>query len=245
MPTSAIAGDAATVVILRDGSGPEGAAGVEVLLLERPGRGSFAGAWAFPGGRVDPGDALPGEPPLPGEDDGGAPALAAPLSVCRAAARETLEETALVIAADDLVPLSCWVPPQRAEKRLRTWFFLAADPGGEISLNEAEHVAFVWLSPAAALERHAAGEMILLPPTWVTLHGLLGAETAALALAEAGARALTRFASYQLFGEEGRIEAVLWDGDAQYGDPEAVGEARHRLTLTALPWVYERTAPRD
>jgi hypothetical protein len=47
-------GTAATVVLLRDA--PDG---LQVLLLERPGhRGAFAGAWVFPGGVVDPQDAV-------------------------------------------------------------------------------------------------------------------------------------------------------------------------------------------
>jgi 8-oxo-dGTP pyrophosphatase MutT (NUDIX family) len=47
---------AATVVVAR-----EGADSVEVLLLRRPQRSGFAaGAWVFPGGRVDPADADPG-----------------------------------------------------------------------------------------------------------------------------------------------------------------------------------------
>ncbi|MDQ4503457.1 NUDIX domain-containing protein [Sinomonas sp. ASV322] len=241
MPETQAADDAATVVILRDTSGPEGEAGVEVLLLERPGRGSFAGAWAFPGGRVDPEDFRPGDPArLRADDDGAAPA-AVPLAARRAAVRETAEETGLALNESDLVDLSCWIPPQRAERRLRTWFFLAADPGGEIVLNESEHVAFAWLAPAAALERHAAGQLALFPPTWVTLHGLVGAESSAAALAEAAERGPRLFASFQLFGENGRIEAVLWNGDAQYLNPGAIGNARHRLTLTSLPWVYERT----
>lgn len=227
MPESAIHGEAATVVILRDG--PHG---VEVLLLERHTRGSFPGAWAFPGGRVDPEDALPDDP---------SEAQQAPLAVRRAAVRETLEETNLALGADSLVDLSVWVPPQRAEKRLRTWFFLTADPGTEVRLNDGEHVAFAWVSPAAALERHAAGEMTLFPPTWVTLHGLLGAETTALALADAAAREPELYASLQLMAEDGRVEAVLWSGDAQYGNPASTGPARHRLRMAGLPWVYERT----
>ena len=39
---------AATVVLLRDGAG-----GLEVLMIERPDRGSFAGAWVFPGGKLE------------------------------------------------------------------------------------------------------------------------------------------------------------------------------------------------
>jgi 8-oxo-dGTP pyrophosphatase MutT (NUDIX family) len=231
MPEPRFHGDATTVVILRDG-----AAGVEVLLLERHSRGSFPGAWAFPGGRVDPEDALP-DAPLP--VDSSAPQRA-PLAARRAAVRESLEETNLALWADSLVDLSVWVPPQHAEKRLRTWFFLAADPGTEVRLNDGEHVAYAWVAPAVALERHAGGEMTLFPPTWVTLHGLLGAETTALVLAEAASREPELYASLQLLADDGRVEAVLWAGDAQYGNPASTGPARHRLHLTSLPWVYER-----
>ena len=42
---------AATVVLVRDG-----ADGPEVLLIERPDRGPFAGAWVFPGGKLEDDD---------------------------------------------------------------------------------------------------------------------------------------------------------------------------------------------
>lgn len=226
--TPPVHGDAATVVILRDG--PDG---VEVLLLERHGRGSFAGAWAFPGGTVDPEDGIVG-------DVGDSP-HEPPLAVRRAAVRETLEETRIALDVDALVGLSIWVPPQRAEKRLRTWFFVAAYPGGDVVLNDGEHVAFAWVTPAAALERHGAGELVLFPPTWVTLHGLLGAEKAALAVADAASRAPEFYASLQLFAADGKIEAVLWAGDAQYENEAAIGPARHRLQVSGLPWVFERS----
>ena len=47
---------AATVVIVRDS-----ALGPEVLMIERPDRGSFAGAWVFPGGKLEPDDGDPAE----------------------------------------------------------------------------------------------------------------------------------------------------------------------------------------
>ena len=105
---------AATVVLLRDG-----AEGAEVLLLERPrDSGSFAGAWVFPGGKVDP------------QDYDGGEAETGRLAARRAGARETREETGLVLDAADLVELSCWIPPAEAPRRFHTWFFLGAAPEG-------------------------------------------------------------------------------------------------------------------
>lgn len=233
---SPIVGQAATVVVVRDAG-----AGLEVLLLERLKAGSFGGAWAFPGGRVDPEDSRPGDPEdaprLEADDDD--PASGAPAAVRRAAVRETREETGLLLAESSLVELSRWVPPARAPKRLTTWFFLAPDPGGEMLLSADEHEDYAWLRPHVALERHAAGTMVLFPPTWVTLHHLARAASVAEAL-EAAPRPADRFASYQLMDAAGNIEAVLWSGDAQYGDPSAAGRGRHRLTISRLPWVYER-----
>lgn len=231
---SPIVGRAATVVVVRDAE-----AGLEVLLLERHVAGSFGGAWAFPGGRVDPEDSHPDDPEDPAAHDDDT-SLGAPAAVRRAAVRETREETGLLLAESHLVELSRWAPPARAPKRLTTWFFLARDPGGEMLLSADEHVDSAWLRPAVALERHAAGEMVLFPPTWLTLHGLAGAGSVEEALGSAP-RPADRFASYQLLDADGRIEAVLWAGDAQYGDPGAGGSGRHRLTISRLPWVYERT----
>ena len=234
---SPLVGEAATVVLLR-ASGP-GAGAVEVLLLERPHSGTFAGAWVFPGGRVDPEDVAPAH-------DAGWPAWRgiAPehgAALARAALRETLEETGLALDPSGLVPLSHWIPPLGAPKRLRTWFFLAGHPGGEVRLNPGEHVGSAWLTPAAALERHASGAVVLAPPTWVTLHGLRDVRSVREALGGRGAEpAFERYFSHPLRGQDG-VRAVLWDGDAQYDDPAADGPGRHRLWTESLPWRYERT----
>lgn len=237
-PEAPIVGEAATVVVLRDGS-----AGVEALLLERLHTGSFGGAWAFPGGRVDPEDSRPDDSQAAdsahdADASSGGP-VAVPLRALRAAVRETREETGLVLPEQSLVAFSDWVPPVRVHKRLVTWFFLAPDPGGELIIGADEHVGFAWLPPVEALRMHAAGEIQLYPPTWITLDALAGVSSAAEALA-AASRPVAEFASYQLSGEGGRLEAVLWAGDAQYGNPSATGTARHRLTVSRLPWVYER-----
>ncbi|MBO0819870.1 MAG: NUDIX domain-containing protein [Nocardiopsaceae bacterium] len=95
----AAARDAATVVIARQA--PSGA--VEILMLKRPASMAFAaGAYVFPGGRVDPSDSDPRigwHGPSP-EEFGvrlGAPPDAA-RSLVVAAVRETYEEAGLLLA---------------------------------------------------------------------------------------------------------------------------------------------------
>lgn len=142
---------AGTVVLLRDA--PDG---FEVLLMRRPDRGSFAGAWVFPGGRVDEGDRVAGAPEVE--------------HARRAGIREVEEEVGLTV--DGLVLLSRWEPPELAPTRIRTWFFVAQAGDGELRLSADEVADARWVSPAAALARHDAGEWALFPPTWVTLHEL-------------------------------------------------------------------------
>lgn len=183
---------AGTVVLLR-----EAAPGFQVLLIRRPDRGSFAGAWVFPGGKVEPGDRLDGASDV---DD-----------ARRAAIRETVEEVGL--AVDDLVLLSEWQPPIEAPTRIRTWFFLAEAPDQPLSPAAAEVVEVAWLRPAEALARHGSGEWTLFPPTWITLHQLSAFTDLASALASGGAaqlfqtRVLASDAGQVFAWEHGRLEA--------------------------------------
>ncbi|MDN5754797.1 MAG: NUDIX hydrolase [Arthrobacter sp.] len=229
----ALHGDAATVVLLRDAP-----RGLEVLLLERPShRGSFAGAWVFPGGHVDPEDRdeVPRDCPDP------------PAGAARCAGvRETREETGMVIAQEDLAALSIWTPPPSVPKRLLTWFFLAAvdtEATGPLRLSPEEHVDHAWLTPAEALERHAGGSMELVPPTWMTLNWLSGHRSAAAAVAAARASEPADFKSVGARNDEGH-PIVAWAGDEAYdldGHPGPPG-ARNRITLDVRPWFHEQSA---
>ncbi|MCR2801651.1 NUDIX domain-containing protein [Microbacterium sp. zg-Y818] len=213
---------AGTVVLLRDGD-----AGLEVLMLERPDRGSFAGAWVFPGGKVDADDRVG---PTDSEED-----------VARAAGvRETREEVGLCIDPAELVTLSVWDPPPALPLRIRTWFFFAPDPGGEVRPAPDEAVAARWLRPADALAAHGRDEMILYPPTWVALHGLLGHDDAGSALAAARLGGIQHFETVAHRGTDGPL--LLWQEDAEYEPSGAGGAARHRLEVGALPWRYTRAA---
>lgn len=207
---------AATVVVLRDAPG-----GAEALLIHRPDRGSFAGAWVFPGGKLEPSDE--------GDDEEAA---------ARAAAiRETWEETGLRLAPDALHAFARWEPPPGIALRIRTWFFLARDTGTELALADAEAVGAMWARPADVLARHSRGELTLYPPTWVTLHELSGGGVDAL-LVRADREALRTYETALHHGGHGTL--LLWREDAEYDAAAAGGSARHRLDVSALPWVYTR-----
>ena len=229
-----VAGAAATVVLLRDGE-----RGVEVLLAERPrDRGSFAGAWVFPGGAVDDADALGGS--VDTED-----------AARRAAVRETLEEIGLQLDRYDLVPFSHWTPPKNSPKQLRTTFFAVRVPDGEIAPAPDEVMAVEWMRPVDALDRHAAGAMTLWPPTWVTLHGLQRARSVDEALSELRSGDVKPYVGR--VSDDGRT--ILWQEDDDYEaalhrqenhpavsdeGPDAEGN-QHRLVMDRLPWIYVNT----
>jgi 8-oxo-dGTP pyrophosphatase MutT (NUDIX family) len=214
---------AATVVILRDG--PDG---IETLLLRKNNKLGFAaGMWVFPGGRVDPEDR---DPEHPDDEE---------LAARNAAIREAAEEAGLVVDPDRLVALSHWTPPLVEIKRYATWFFLAEASGELVEIDGGEIVEHEWVRPADALARHAAGEVALLPPTWITLHVVAGHPDVASALAAAAAAEPEVFVTR--FGQLDGRAVGMWHGDAGYeaGDPSLAGP-RHRLDIAELPWRYER-----
>ncbi|HEY5222146.1 MAG TPA: NUDIX domain-containing protein [Microbacteriaceae bacterium] len=221
---------AATAVLLRDTD-----RGPEVLMLERPSdRGSFAGAWVFPGGSVDAADGLPGVPEAQ-------TALGEEAAARRAAVREVYEESALELDEDALVLVSCWTPPAAAPRRFRTWFYYASAPAGEITLSPEESVGYRWIHPVAALHLHEEERLQLVAPTWVTLHSLAGAASVAEVLADARRAALQTYATHLYAPEQGRI--LLWQGDVAYDDDELFDSAgpHHRLDTRGRPWSFERS----
>jgi 8-oxo-dGTP pyrophosphatase MutT (NUDIX family) len=214
---------AATVIVLRDGDD-----GPETLLLRRDARGTFGGMWVFPGGRVDAQDWAELAP---------AEELAA---ARRAAVREAFEEAGLHLAPAGLVPYAHWTPPPINPKRFATWFFVTAAPEGEVVVDGAEVHEHAWLRPEAALRRHGAGELLLAPPTWVTLHQLTAHAGTDAALRAATASAPERFTTRPL--RVGGVTVLAWHGDAAYEDGVDRDGPRHRLWMGEGTWRYERSS---
>jgi 8-oxo-dGTP pyrophosphatase MutT (NUDIX family) len=136
---------AATVILLRGDVHT-----LEILLVRRTPEARFmGGVWVFPGGAVDA-----------EEGDGD--------SAHRAAAIRELSEEASIELQDHgaLVKFSRWITPAQVQTRFDTHFFLAPlPPGQEPRVDGQECVDLGWFTPRAALEAHAAGEIVLVFPT--------------------------------------------------------------------------------
>ena len=203
--------DAATVVLMRPGSG-----GPEVYLLRRQTSMAFAGGMCvFPGGGVDARDfdrtvAWAGPSP-----EAWATSLATTQEMARAlvcaAVRETFEESGILLAgtsAGDVVAdttgesweadrraleakelafttfleqrglvlrtdllgvWSGWCTPVFEPRRFRTWFFVAVLPPGQLTRDvSTESSSVTWMGAAAACDAVDAGELGMMPPTYLT-----------------------------------------------------------------------------
>ncbi len=212
----------ATVVLLRDFE-----TSLQLLLLQRSPRNGKDGPWVFPGGKVDPGDAVGS-----GED--------AQQNALQAARRETREEAGIDINPADLTTISRWITPEISPRRFDTWFFLGQVRGDEEILVDGDEIcAHRWLSPEGALSGHESGELSLAPPTFVTVTWLAGYRNASSAFAELHEEPVITFRPRICMRPGGAI--MLYPGDAGYEaeEPETPGP-RHRLW--AMPnYRYERS----
>jgi glyoxylase-like metal-dependent hydrolase (beta-lactamase superfamily II)/8-oxo-dGTP pyrophosphatase MutT (NUDIX family) len=183
---------ASTVVLFRQN--PDG---IEVLLTHRPATMAFAGDMhVFPGGAVDPADhelggslahevaalrelfeeagVLLAEPrdEIPPATDAIVAGRAALLHRT-ATLPEIAERLDVVLQFDRLAPLSRWVTPPFIARRFDTHFFAAELPiDARVSFVGNEVAAHRWVTPRAALEARAAGEIGLWVPTSTTLQQL-------------------------------------------------------------------------
>lgn len=234
--------DAATVVLLRDGTD-----GIEAWLLTRVTQMAFAaGMTVFPGGRVDGADA---DLPVQGDVSALAERSGCSESTARAlvgaAVRETFEETGvlltvpfadlsgaredvelgrvsfgellrangLAIDAGSLHPWSRWVTPAGEVRRYDTRFFVGALPdGAEAADVTSESSAASWIPVGTAIEEVQRGERKMLPPTLTTLASLASFATVSEALASSGSRSLDAVRPEIRIGADGTVAVELPDG---------------------------------
>lgn len=179
---------AVSVVLIRDSLN-----GLEVFVQHRASTMDFAaGVVAFPGGRVDDGDAslwqfnvdLLEAHAAAWERTG----VSSEVSEARhnagrliaAAVREVAEECAISLEPLALTPWANWITPEGFPKRFDTYFFVCAlAPGVEPRHVTTEASHSHWVPVRQLLEEEAADMHRLLPPTLTILDELLEAGGAA------------------------------------------------------------------
>ena len=189
---------AATVLLLRDGLH-----GLEVLMTRRSLKASFApGAYVFPGGGIDPGDANAHHlaKRRPSQDD-------LRLTQAVAAIRESFEELGVLLAthedgrladmddiakfdrlqplleqckthgmtlaADQVFVLAHWITDRDLKRRFDVPFLVARMPEGQTPVaDEKEQFEPLWIRPEEALSRHLQDDFFIIFPTIRTLERL-------------------------------------------------------------------------
>ena len=187
--------------------------------------------WVFPGGKVDDEELIPGDPQE---------------SARVAAAREVEEETSLEVTGADFETWSYWIPPLLSSmrgshlKRFSTWFFVGRAPEGiDVAVDGGEIHEHRWMLPADALAERDAGNIELVPPTWVTLWQVSKYKTVDEAISWAAATEPEEFRTKAISHDP---MTVAWAQDAGYESGDAsVSGPRHRLVMDPTGWVYERT----
>jgi 8-oxo-dGTP pyrophosphatase MutT (NUDIX family) len=188
---------AATVIVLRGGGD-----GLEVLLVQRnPAQRFMGGAWVFPGGAVDAGDAA---------DETLAHRLAG--------VREVEEEAGVRLPGPEaLHPFSRWITPPEVAIRFDTHFFLARVPEqAQPGVDGSECVDWGWWAPRAALQAYEDGELTLVFPTIKTLQSLEGFATADELLAWADGRTVVPVEPRVVV--EGEVARIVLPGEPGYED---------------------------
>jgi 8-oxo-dGTP pyrophosphatase MutT (NUDIX family) len=216
---------------------------VNVLMVRRGSTARFmAGAWAFPGGVVDP-------------DDHGAAALASMEGLIRpelgpwlaAGFREVVEETGVWLTDDPFVALpneagvfatarakglrftaartayfANWITPTMSPVRFDARFFIAAIDAKVVPIPDGREIdAAEFVAPIEALQRAGTGEWLVPFPTQRALHQLAAIPSVAAVLREWQRKTVLPIQPRMRVADDGSLEVVA-PGDPGFDDLEDV-----------------------
>ncbi|NGN95132.1 NUDIX hydrolase [Nocardioides sp. KC13] len=107
---------------------------------------------------------------------------------------ELLTRRGLVLRTDLLAPWAAWTTPVFEPKRFATWFFVARLPEGQVTRDVSSESSSVhWLGAAEAVEQVEAGELAMMPPTYLNCLEVASIGSEDDVLAAAAERELTMF----------------------------------------------------
>ena len=107
---------------------------------------------------------------------------------------ELLTRRGLVLRTDLLAPWAAWTTPIFEPKRFATWFFVARLPEGQVTRDVSSESSSVhWLGAAEAVDQVEAGELAMMPPTYLNCLEVASIGSEDDVLAAAAERVLTMF----------------------------------------------------
>jgi 8-oxo-dGTP pyrophosphatase MutT (NUDIX family) len=124
----------------------------------------------------------------------------------------------LRLVTDNIHYVSHWITPLGEPRRFDTRFFIARAPEAQEPLHDDnETIASLWVSPIEALERHARGDLAMIPPTTSNLQFLAPYGTANEALNAAKKIGTPTAILPKLKTDaEGKVIGIAMPGDADY-----------------------------
>ena len=118
------------------------------------------------------------------------------------------------------------------KRRFATWFFIAEVGSKEpVTVDGSEIVAHEWWRPGDAIRAHHEGQLLITPPTLVSLHDLQAEDDPSMLLAQLGERAPPRF--FPRVVRDGDQMVFLYEGDAAYESGDLTQQGAQHRTLGA------------
>ena len=124
----------------------------------------------------------------------------------------------LRLVTDNIHYVSHWITPMGEPRRFDTRFFLARAPEAQDPLHDDnETIASLWVSPIEALDRHARGDLAMIPPTTSNLQFLAphGTTTDALNAAKKIGTPTAILPKLKT-DADGKVIGIAMPGDADY-----------------------------
>lgn len=148
----------------------------------------------------------------------------------------------LTLVAAEVFVLAHWITDRDLPRRFDVPFLAARMPEGQTPVaDEAEQFEPIWVSPAGALARHAAGQFLMIFPTIRTLERLQAFASVEAALAACAQTEQPLWTSCPRAGWLAGHEARYMEHELPYAELALVcpdGQIRHHLD-----WQHEQPVP--